>query len=402
MERQTFCCLYIWDSLLSRQLDRIPPHPGRLIHENWLQLASSISNRKFEDGLNEKGRNAPDPFTERLLQAQLADFWRMHGPVPRADYDVINAEERYDKFGVQYAAQLPPTFALSDADESWDKRFPKLPLQRKLLHIAIYDSIYWIFRPLLLRKPVPLPVYKSFILSSQRRKLAAAALLALESISQLHSLLGNCHTRLVIIWFTTFEAAVLLVLLYADPMFEEDCPPQHLPPSGTLKTDPLQATICRMTRLVCMQAIHSALKRLRMLAEVNSMADVAAKTLNQLWTKVAEGRTSTENGTGGGEQQSDMSKWTSDDGVVRRIATMAPATSSSASIDTPVQPTTRFEGQPDMMTLLPNDWANVSSMNDMLFLEGNMTAGELGSWPPFEAAGIYPIYAQQPGIIMDS
>jgi len=94
---------------------------------------------------------------------------------------------------------------------------------------------------------------------------------------------------------------VLLVLLYTDPMFEEDCPLQHLPPPGTLKADPLQATICRMTRPDCLHAVQGALKRLRMLVEVSRMADIAANTLTQLLGKAAGARkdadTDTDTGT---------------------------------------------------------------------------------------------------------
>lgn len=201
---------------------------------------------------------------------------------------MIAAEERYEKFCREYLSQLPPAFALADPEETGDKRFPKRPLQRKLLHIAIYDSICWNFRPLLLRRPVPLPAYKSVMLIWQKRKLAASALHALEGVTQLHALFGSCHTRLPSIVFSTFEAAVLHMYLYMDPMFPEDCPRQHLPPPGALKIDPLQAGIYNVTLPGCVQAVKGALKRLKMLAEVSSMADFGTNTLIQLLSKVAE------------------------------------------------------------------------------------------------------------------
>lgn len=328
MELRTFSNLYIWDSLLSRQLDRIPFLPGCLGPKNWprLHLIESGGGGGGGGGDNtHPDSDAPDPFTERILQAHLADFWRSVGPAQGAAYDMIAAEERYDKFCHEYLSQLPPAFRLADPDETWDGRFPKLPLQRKLLHIAIYDSICWNFRPLLLRRLVPLPVYKSVILSSQKKKLAAAALYALENITRLHALLGGGHTRLAGIVFSTFEAAVQLVFLYADPTFPEDCPPRHIPPPGAFKTDPLQAGICNVTRAGCLQVVKGALKRLKMLAEVSSMADIGASTLMQLLIKASEVSAGTEPGTEEVALNQDREVGTT------RITTMATTTSTTAS-----------------------------------------------------------------------
>ena len=93
-----------------------------------------------------------DAFTERLLQARLADFWRRIGPMTGAEYDMMVAEERYEYFCREYLAELPPAFALQP-NEAWDKRVTKLPPQRQLLQISIYDSLCWNFQPSLLRLP---------------------------------------------------------------------------------------------------------------------------------------------------------------------------------------------------------------------------------------------------------
>ncbi|KAJ4305639.1 hypothetical protein N0V90_001170 [Kalmusia sp. IMI 367209] len=372
MERKTFCNLFIWDSLLSRQLDRIPTHPERLRSEDWLKLHQLRSSS--EDDNTDPSNEGTDPFTERLLQAHLADFWRSFGPMQATEYDMIAAEERYDKLCNEYLPQLPPTFALKDADETCDKRYPKLPLQRQLLHIAIYDSICWNFRPLFLRQPTPLPVYKSLILSSQKAKLAAAALLTLASITRLHALLGDCHTRLASMIFSTFEAAVVLLFIYKDPLFEEDCPPQHLPPPGTLQSDPLQATMCNMSKAGCLEAVKGALKRLKMLAEVSSMADVAANTLSQLMSNTivsVESRSDTEE---------------------------IPAAASVAT-----ETTTIMTSQPGPAFAvggeLAQPWLSVD-LNDLrgvneegVVMNGALALGDIASWPVFDTANMG---AQQP------
>ncbi|KAK0662962.1 hypothetical protein QBC41DRAFT_340543 [Cercophora samala] len=293
MTRRTYCNLFIWDSLLSRQLDRAPFIPGRMEDANWPNIHSIQPPHQRDSQGDIPGRmessiaEAPDPFTERLLQAKLADFWRAAGVGQCADYDMSLREDLYELFSREYIERLPAPFALQNPDERWDDRFPKLRLQRKLLHMAIYDSILWNFRPLLLRKPSPLPAYKSVMLSCQKRKLAAAALCALEAVSQLHALLHGCHTRLASIVVTTFESAVLLVYLAADQTFPEEWAPQHISPPDTLRSDPLQDGICKVSPTATLQAIQGALKRLKMLAEVSSMADVAATTLIRLMNKAS-------------------------------------------------------------------------------------------------------------------
>jgi hypothetical protein len=290
MGRRTFCNLYIWDSLLSRQLDRIAFLPGCLSPGNWPQMHLG----GVGDGTEPAGdADAPESFTERLLQTRLADFWRRIGPMadPMAEYDMMVAEERYEQFCREFLAELPPAFALEPhTNEAWDKRLPKLPLQRQLLQIAIYDSLCWNFRPLLLRLPHEqnLPAYKRMLLDSQKRALVIAALHVLEGVSQLHAMLGGCHTRFAGLVFSTFEAAVLLVYLCMDSMFPNDDPPPGVSNTKNSKDpDPLRAGMRNVARDGCIEAVQGALDRLRMLAEVSNMADVGASTLTQLLSKVS-------------------------------------------------------------------------------------------------------------------
>lgn len=287
MARRIFCNLYIWDSLLSRQLDRAPLLPGNLSNGSQPQLQLLGDQGSTEPPPTpHRSHQRIHPFTERLLQARLADFWRGVGPLSGAEYDAMAAEERHEKFCREFLPQLPQAFALTDPDESWDEQSPRLPLQRKLLHMAIYDSLYWNFRPLLLRQPSPLPTYKAILLGFQRKALAAAALGSIDSAGQLHSLLGGRHTRFAGIVVSTFEAAVLLFSLLADSSFPGE--PQHhdAPPHGP---DPLQAGISKLSRFGCLHAIQGGLDRLKMLAEASTMADLGSSTLTQLLSRLSEG-----------------------------------------------------------------------------------------------------------------
>ncbi|KAI4156740.1 MAG: hypothetical protein L6R39_001049 [Caloplaca ligustica] len=373
MERRTFCNLYIWDSLLSRQLDYTPFLSGSLPPGIWPQF-NLIRGGGGGDNI-EQGFDAPDPFTERLLQARLANFWRSIGPLQGAEYDMVVGEERYNKFCCEYLSQLPPAFALVDPDRRWDNRLPKLPLQRQLLHIAIYDSLCWNFRPLLLlhdherAECLPLPTYKRVLLGSQEKALAVAALRAIDGVTHLHALLGGFHTRFAGLVFSTFEAAVVLVYLCMDPMFLRDYHDRHVPPPGTssTNTDPLQAGIPHITRQRCLQAVQGALKRLRMLADVSSMADIGASTLTRLLSKVSE--TSTRSGTATNEVALSQTQ------EVGNPATTTEITSSQLGA---------IPATGEIASWLRCEPADLRSMKDFTSMSETSTLGDMASWPSFD------------------
>ncbi|KAI2640956.1 hypothetical protein GGS21DRAFT_537494 [Xylaria nigripes] len=230
MRRRTLCNLYIWDSLLSRRLDR-----------GW-----PLSDLKV-----------PDAFSERVLQARLAEFWRSYS-VQDAKYDILAAEERYEHFCETFP------------DKSWDKHQPKLRLQRQLLHISIYESICWNFRPLLIHELTMnenLPPYKKVLVSSQKATIALAALRVLEGLDALHSMLGGSHTRM----------AVLLAYLIIQPR----C-------TGHKQQDIFsdEPGVNSLTQDICLSAAQTALTRLRMLADACKMAETGAQILADLLSKV--------------------------------------------------------------------------------------------------------------------
>lgn len=375
MERRTFCNLYIWDSLHCRQLDHTAFLPGSLRPGNWPQF--DLVRSGGGDSI-EPGSEAPDPFTERLLQARLADFWRSIGPLQGAEYDMVVGEERYDKFCCEYLSQLPLPFALVGSDKRWDKRLPKLPLQRQLLHIAIYDSLCWNFRPLLLLhdhervESLPLPTYKRVLLGTQEKALAVAALCAIDGVTQLHTLLGGYHTRFAGLILSTFEAAVVLVYLCMDPMFPRDYDHPHIPPPVTHSTnpDPLQPGVRNVNRHACVQAVQGALKRLRMLAEVSSMADIGASTLTRLLSKVSETRTRTGTETETNEVAVNHNQEVGDR---RTTTTTTPKSQSGAT-----------SAAGEIGSWLPYEPADLRSMKDFTSISETSVIGDMASWLSFD------------------
>ncbi|KAI0595294.1 hypothetical protein F4775DRAFT_595388 [Biscogniauxia sp. FL1348] len=286
VQRRTFCSLYVLDSHLSRQLDRVPFLPDDMVSKTLPRLRLVPEMAGIENDAH-----APEMFTERLMQVQLGRFWRSLGPTNNSGYDPADREQRYERFRTEYLPTLSPPFAL-EPDTKWDERLPKLPMQRQLLRIAIFDSICWNFRPLLLLKPSyisTLPLYKQVLLQSQKKRLVMAALKVLDAVSALHSMFGGSYTRFSAIIFNTFEAAILLLRLcsYADFPFDQ----------GEHDSDILGLKVGRLTREKSMHAVETALGRLQMLAKVSDMASAGARVMAQLFIKALENNGSAESTT---------------------------------------------------------------------------------------------------------
>ena len=240
--------------------------------------------------LNTVDTDAPDEYVERLLQAQLVNFWRSFPPRRSAHYEAMVAEERYEIFCKEFLTELPPIFALQPSQE-WNERLKKLPLQRQVLHVAIFDAVCHNFRPVLLLEPTnvqSLPAYEQMLVASHKRRLAVAALKVLKCASSLHALLGNSFTRFSTIILPTFEAAVILISAIADGQS-----------SGTnsgndellrrLDIDPLRHEMAHFMLARCCQAVQEALARLQMLAQVSEIAKTGARTLARLMAKIPSG-----------------------------------------------------------------------------------------------------------------
>lgn len=243
--------------------------------------------------------DAPDPFTERLMQLQLGRFWRRHGTKRNLEYNPTQAQRIYEDFCFEYLPTLSPAFALKP-ETRWDAKNPRLAMQRQLLYICIFDSICWHFRPLLLLtqdQVARLPLYKQILIQSQKTLLAIVALKELEAIQSLHALFNGSHTRFAAIIFNTFEACVLLLTLCTQPGFPSQGQDDSL--GHDLGLDDGQ-----LTRKRIIQAAERGLERLQMLAEINDMAALGAETLSQLFFNVTK-----DGGSSGSSLISETSSW---------------------------------------------------------------------------------------------
>lgn len=291
IRRRTYCYLYIWDTYLAMMVDRKPLLPNAAPEKVWTQMQLVYSKEITDDDDANLGVDAPDEYMERTLQARMATFWRCIHASNGKEYDMVKAEEVYEKFCKEFIDTLPSSFALQP-NKAWDKRRQKLPLLRQFLHISIFGWLCWHFRPLLLHRPdnrQKQKPYKRLLLSCQKRSLAVAALQVLRSVGTLHRLLGGSHTRFIGIITPTFEAGVLLACLYLDPSFPDDngLHANEFSSEEPTPNDPLRMHIAKVTRPICFQGVQDALRRLRMLAEVSSVSEAGAQSLGQLAEKMA-------------------------------------------------------------------------------------------------------------------
>ncbi|RYP70072.1 hypothetical protein DL771_005689 [Monosporascus sp. 5C6A] len=321
MRRRVFCNLYIVDGHLARQLDWVPFLTGELD-------VDCLPRMHLTPGVDPDS-GAPDSFTERLLEARLVTFWRVMKPGhwANSEYDPNLAQQRHEKFHEDFINTLPPSFALEPSRE-WDNRLPHLPLQRQLLHVAIFESVCHNFRPLLLFERArlhSLPAYKQVLILSQARGLALAALKVLDAVSTLHDMIGATHTRFATIIFHTFEASVLLLCLCIKGFLSESAAQdiaglQTFPPDssggshfgmGSLGQASSVDKEAHINRDRCIREAQSALARLQVLANVSVMAEVSAQSLSQLLQRATAApgpvRTTTPTPTSVGDQDNQLS-----------------------------------------------------------------------------------------------
>jgi hypothetical protein len=217
----------------------------------------------------------PDNFLERVLQARLAAFWRTFAYGASVAIPTLVAEELYNRFCIEFLGKLPPSFALMPNEgfaehkpgEKWDGQRPKLPLQRQMLHIAIFDYICHLFRPMLARGSKPrenLPVEKRSLPTAHKRKLASSAVAMLDNISKSYLLLARSHISGIALILPTFEAAVILAALLSD---------EH---SGIFLGEG------HTTRDYCLREFHRAHARLEILAKTSPVAKTYASTLSRI------------------------------------------------------------------------------------------------------------------------
>ncbi|KAF1955970.1 trascription factor [Byssothecium circinans] len=278
MRRRMFCNLYIWDSRLARALDRVP---------FLVDAYCSVSLPQMHLHPTIDNLQAPGLFTERVLQARLVRFWKNleagNGSPGTRPYDPVIAEERYQRFCNEFLPELPAPFAL-EPNTDWDQHIPELPRQRKLFHVALFESVMHNFR-LLLRLDrhhlLNLPNSRMALVTRHRHALATAAMGLFQSVTSLHANMSFNQTKLSLVVFYYFETAVVLslcILRACDSNGMQDL--EHA--NFFSPHSPLSPNMIDISQNQCMRAIEEARSQLEMMSLSNVMAETGARQLGKL------------------------------------------------------------------------------------------------------------------------
>ena len=284
MGRRAFWNLYIWDKFFSLVFDRAP-----YIVDSYCStdLPKMRLLNPFLDA------SAPDVFTERTLQAKLSKLWSsLH---LGSYYNPVTAEQNYEKLCGSFISQLPRAFDVHAPDTQWDTKLPNLSRQRQSLRIAIFVTVCRIFQPLLRLKTDQVEALLQFerdLIVQHRDQLVHSAIRVLSSVTELHQLMGSRPQRFFMLSFCTFEPAMLLGL----HLLTLDSSQQGIARGGAQSeqqllfrrpsTVSMSADMDGASPPTCWRYMEQALRMLVSLQDVNTIARVGARKLEQVLAKL--------------------------------------------------------------------------------------------------------------------
>ncbi|KAF2753059.1 hypothetical protein EJ05DRAFT_542249 [Pseudovirgaria hyperparasitica] len=295
MRRRAFWNLYIWDRFLSLVLDRSPCIP----EEHYCSV--DLPKMRILSGA-QQNTNAPDVFTERILQAKLSKLWFSLVPANRAKPDIYDpsvAEEVYEKLCREFVAELPLVFSLQSPDTQWDQQIPMLARQRQTLKISVFVILCQLFQPLLhlsTEQIQTMPHYKRDLITTHRNHLVTSCVSLLEGVSQLHDLMGNTPARFHLLSFFSFEPAMLLAMYVMSTAMSHKALTKAREQDGRrhlFASPPMTPTVASidnpkgvLTATECRVHIETALQRLTLLQESTMIARVSARKLKEVLAKL--------------------------------------------------------------------------------------------------------------------
>ena len=253
---------------------------------------------KMRLGPYAKDSDAPDPSLERVLSARLIRIWGTFKPINQGSgYDPATVEEQYEKLREAFISQLPPVFAFQDSDTRWDEKLPMLPRQRQMLHISVLVLICHLLRPVLQVQAAQVrnwPQYKRNLALTHRGYLVNTALSLLQSVAQLHQLMGGNQNRYFLLSFYTFEPAMILGmhLLSLDQALEILHTTKAIEKSRGLWNRPLNVESAKTMYAdapsirSCREQIQESVNRLCLLKEVSVIGSTGYEILNKICSKL--------------------------------------------------------------------------------------------------------------------
>ncbi|KAL9079461.1 MAG: hypothetical protein Q9157_001670 [Trypethelium eluteriae] len=284
LRRRAFCNLYICDRFLSLFLGRLPCIPEDHFNEMSKIRLISGSLSKF---------NIPDPFTGRLLQAKLCKLCFAEGvmdSIKSGHYDPSRIEEVYERLHQQFVDQLPSQFDLHIPDLQWDEKLPMLSRQRQTLRISVFAILCQLFQPLLHLAPEHIQTmlqYEQDLVWKHHNYLVNATVSLLESVSQLHGLMGGNTNRFFLLSFFTFEPAMLLAMCLMSTFTSHKILAEGQLRNKRTSLFHTQISPRRtFTATQCRAHIIKALERLTLLQETNRIAKTGTQKLKEVLPKL--------------------------------------------------------------------------------------------------------------------
>lgn len=198
----------------------------------------------------------PNPFTERLLDYQLAgivneidDMEAKIDKPPPLDFSSVDL--MHSKI-LSFTEFFPPALAIHSRDTSYDQQYPFLPAQRELLKASAFCLIVGLHRP--------------FVFTRDRSKmeLVKASLVILDSQTRVFQMTKEHHHTVYTLCFFTFDPAVLIAAVIITS-------PASLDP-GMIGA--------------CIEALREGHQRLEILGHRIKLAEKGAAVLKVLISKV--------------------------------------------------------------------------------------------------------------------
>jgi len=206
----------------------------------------------------------PTPFTERLLDYQLANIVNeideMEVKVDKPlNLDFSSIDLMHSKI-LSFTEFFPPALAIQNRDTSYDNHHPFLAAQTELLKASAFCLIVGLHRPFV------------FTRDRSKQELVKASLVILDSQTRVFQMTKEHHHTIYTLCFFTFDPAVLVAaVIITSP--------------ASLDPEILDA---------CMEALREGQKRLEILGQRIKLAEKGAAVLKVLISKAESAITSVQ------------------------------------------------------------------------------------------------------------
>ncbi|CUS12744.1 unnamed protein product [Tuber aestivum] len=254
MEKRVWVNLYVWDRFMAMILGR-----PTMINDRHCDvtppLDCEIPSDLTKPPVPRGPLDPPTPFTERLLDYQLANIVNeideMEVKVDKPlNLDFSSIDLMHSKI-LSFTEFFPPALAIQNRDTSYDNHHPFLAAQTELLKASAFCLVVGLHRPFV------------FTRDRSKQELVKASLAILDSQTRVFQMTKEHHHTIYTLCFFTFDPAVLVAaVIITSP--------------ASLDPEIIDA---------CMEALREGQKRLEILGQRIKLAEKGAAVLKVLISK---------------------------------------------------------------------------------------------------------------------